>query len=309
MNLFANLVRPFASIMLSTALFSFLAASAALGAGGSGLTIDGTEPKASKGGYPAITEKAMREAKEETERAARAAERGEKTGPVELQAPPEKVNESGTKAPVSSAAGDAASKKAVTAAKSVCVKYDDVGGAGKHPYNFRVIDGKLFAGGNLFGPEKPKNAEAKARQHLEFLKKMGANAIILFNVPAGHGTEYRYIEKACAELGMEFFPCRMNSERVPTKAETEKIMALIENGAYIHCNWGCDRTGSVIAKYLVMKKGYGGEEAFRAVITGGSHSGKRGGLKQTPAYKNLIVYFWPSVAAENPEIAKKYGIK
>jgi len=194
-------------------------------------------------------------------------------------------------------------------AASVCEKYGDCEGAGKYPYNFRIIDKKLFAGGNLFGPAVSKNAPAKVLKYLELLKSLGVKSIILLNVPAGYGSEGKTIEKYCGELGLEFYPCRMNAETVPDAAQTEKIMRLIEGGAYVHCNWGCDRTGSVIAKYLVMKKGYSGADAFHAVISGGSHSGKLGGLKQTPSYKKLLLYFWPNAASEDSKAAAKYGIR
>ena len=192
---------------------------------------------------------------------------------------------------------------------SLCEKYGDCQGFGKYPYNFRSIDNKLFAGGNLFGPAVSKNSPAKVFQYLKLLKSFGVKSVILLNVPAGYSAEGRTIEKYCGELGLEFYPCRMNAETVPDAAQTEKLMRLIDAGAYVHCNWGCDRTGSVIAKYLVEKKGYRGSDAFRAVIGGGSHSGNLGGLKQTPSYKKLLLYFWPGVASEDPKIASKYGIK
>jgi len=194
-------------------------------------------------------------------------------------------------------------------AVSVCEKYSDCKGSGKYPYNFRSIDNKLFAGGNLFGPAVSKNNPAKVLQYLKLLKSFGVNAVILLNVPAGYNAESRTIEKYCGELGLEFYPCRMNAETVPDASQTEKLMRLIDGGAYVHCNWGCDRTGTVIAKYLVERMGYSGIDAFHAVIGGGSHSGKLGGLKQASSYKKLLLYFWPNVASEDPQVASKYGIK
>lgn len=191
---------------------------------------------------------------------------------------------------------------------SACIKFDDVKGSGKYPYNFRVIDNKLFAGGNLFNPVTLKNTPELVKKYLMLLKIIGAKNIIALNVPLNQGRELKIIKEFCAELGINFYPCRMNSETVPNDEQTETIMRLIEEGAYIHCNWGCDRTGAVIAKYLVLHKGYSGEEAFNAVISKGSHSGSLGGLKQTPTYKKLVLYFWPEIAAQNPEAAERYQI-
>jgi hypothetical protein len=191
---------------------------------------------------------------------------------------------------------------------SACIKFDDVKGSGKYPYNFRVIDNKLFAGGNLFNPVTLKNTPERVKKYLMLLKIIGAKNIIALNVPVNQGRELKLIKEFCAGLDINFYACRMNSETVPDGEQTETIMRMIEEGAYIHCNWGCDRTGAVIAKYLVLRKGYSGEEAFNAVISKGSHSGSLGGLKQTPTYKKLVLYFWPEIAAQNPEAAGKYQI-
>ncbi len=191
---------------------------------------------------------------------------------------------------------------------SACIKFDDVKGSGKYPYNFRVIDNKLFAGGNLFNPITLKNTPERVKKYLMLLKIIGAKNIIALNVPVNQGRELKLIKEFCDELNINFYACRMNSETVPDDEQTDALMSMIEEGAYIHCNWGCDRTGAVIAKYLVLRKGYSGEEAFNAVISKGSHSGSLGGLKQTPTYKKLVLYFWPEIAAQNPEAAGRYQI-
>jgi|GEM_PF-883921 len=201
---------------------------------------------------------------------------------------------------------DFAIEKKVVREESVCIKFDDVKGSGKYPYNFRMIDNKLCAGGNLFNPITQGNSAERVKKYILFLKVIGVKHIIALNVPAHKTRELDMISGFCKELEMNLYQCRMNSETVPSEEQTKKIMAMIDEGAYVHCNWGCDRTGTIIAKYLVLKKGYTGEEAFRAVISKGTHSGLMGGLKQTPTYKKLVLYFWPEMESENPEVASKY---
>lgn len=198
---------------------------------------------------------------------------------------------------------------AVAKEKSTCIKFEDVEGGGLYPYNLRIIDEKLFAGGNLFNPLIPKNTEEKVIQFIKLLKSLGAKSIIALNIPLDNTYENDFIKKEAEKEGLVFYMCRMTADKVPEEKETKEIMSLIENGAYIHCNWGADRTGSIIAKYLRLKKGYSGIDAWKAVITGGSHAGKLGGLKQKPEYKKLIIYFWAEVICENKEVCRIYELK
>jgi len=176
------------------------------------------------------------------------------------------------------------------------------------PYNFRSIDGKLFAGGNLFNPQSHLNSLEKVREYLQFLKEQGVTSVICLHIPGENSTEVDTESRLCSEEGLKFVRRRMTSETLPTATETEEILTLIDRGAYVHCMWGADRTGAIIGKYLRLRRGYTGEMAWRAVISGGSHAGAMGGLKQTPEYKNMVLYFWPEVINESPEVCKIYNI-
>lgn len=187
-------------------------------------------------------------------------------------------------------------------AESICKKEDDVWGSGKYPYNFRIIDNKLYAGGSFFNPEHHGNSTEKVRSYIKLLKTMGVTSVIALNSP---GSEE---EKIVKEEGLVFYSCPMNAEKVPNNKETIKIMELIDKKAYVHCEWGADRTGAVIAKYLRLKCGYKGYEAWKAVITGGSHSGIIGGLKKDYSYSKLLLYFWPEVFKESRDVCEIYGL-
>ncbi|MFA6549712.1 MAG: dual specificity protein phosphatase family protein, partial [Candidatus Margulisiibacteriota bacterium] len=103
---------------------------------------------------------------------------------------------------------------------------------------------------------------------------------------------WRY-KRLLRESGLECLPIPLNEQKTPTKAEWEEIKDAMNQPVYIHCKWGADRTGAIIARYLVEERGYTPEEAYKAVITGGTHAGPLGGLKQGKTYDNLVRFFWP----------------
>jgi len=187
-------------------------------------------------------------------------------------------------------------------------KFSDAGGSGAVPYNFRIIDGRLMAGGYLFNPVKKSNEDAKVRDYLRFLKEKGADSVILLHVPLKDTFTDR-LASLCRSENIQLVKMRMNSEQIPDAAQTKKLLQLIASGTYVHCMWGCDRTGAIIARYLRQQHNYTGRQAFEAIIGGGSHAGPLGGFKRTPANLNLLVYFWPEVASEAPEILAEYQKK
>lgn len=190
-------------------------------------------------------------------------------------------------------------------AQSVVKKFEDAGGSGKVPYNFRIIDQTLMAGGYLLNPVKKNNSAEKVREYIRQLRELGARSVILLHVPLKDAFTDQ-LARLCSEEHVDLVKMRMNSQQVPDEKQTAMIMDRIASGAYIHCMWGCDRTGAIIARYLRHKHGFSGRQAFEAIIGGGTHAGPLGGFKKVPGNLNLLQYFWPEVASEAPEILAVY---
>lgn len=199
----------------------------------------------------------------------------------------------------------------IAATGSVCVRAElkCARGSGALPYNFRAIDGRLFAGGTLFNPETGSNDGALVRRYVRDLRARGVKTVITLHVPAGADRNGKILDKICREEGVRWLPRRMTAEQVPDDRQTAEMLAAIDAGAYVHCQWGCDRTGAVIAKYLRARRGWKGIDAWKAVISGGSHAGPIGGFKQKPSYALLVTWFWPEVTEESPEACALYGLK
>ena len=181
----------------------------------------------------------------------------------------------------------------IFAAASVVTKFPakEVSGLGPLPYNYRVIDDHIHVGGHPLNPATNfKNSDEQAAAILTYLRGQGVNVVV--NLENTWSIYWRY-KRLLRESGLECLHIPLNSTKAPTEAEWAEIKEAMKEPVYIHCKWGADRTGAIIARYLVEEKGYTPAQAYQAVITGGSHAGPLGGLKQGKEYYNLIRFFWP----------------
>jgi len=150
-----------------------------------------------------------------------------------------------------------------------------------------------LAGGHPLNPHKFKNTDQQVAAIFKFLKEEGIENIIdLENSSAAQKRYPRLLKQA----GLTRFHLPMSSAKVPTAVEWAKIKELMKKPVYIHCRWGADRTGAIIARYLIEESGYSTVEAWQAVVNGGSHAGLLGGLKKKPDYRNLILFISPNAA-------------
>ena len=163
-----------------------------------------------------------------------------------------------------------------------------VQGTGPLPYNYRIIDKTIHAGGYPLNPANNfGNSDKQTLEILKYLKSQGIKTIIdLENTP---WIQNRY-QTLINQAGLERIHIPMNINKTPTAKEWEEIKAAMKEPVYIHCKWGADRTGAVIGRYLVEEKGYSSEAAWKAVITGGSHAGPLGGLKTGLPYRSMKLF-------------------
>ncbi|MFC1559935.1 hypothetical protein ACFLZ2_03940 [Candidatus Margulisiibacteriota bacterium] len=179
----------------------------------------------------------------------------------------------------------------------------DVYGKGPLPYNYRIIDSNLHAGGHPLSPIGYfRNTDEEALSILSYLKSKGVRTIIDLENTWWIQKRYRRLLK---KAGIKRIHIPMHIRKTPNKKEWAQIKEAMKQPVYIHCKWGADRTGAVIGRYLVEKKEYAPKEAWKAVITGGSHAGPLGGLKTSIFYRKLAIFVWPDSRYEDLSSLKK----
>ena len=167
----------------------------------------------------------------------------------------------------------------IFAADSTVIKFPakDVSGSGPLPYNYRIIDGHIHAGGHPLNPATAfSNSDEQVLSILNYFKSK--NVLTIIDLENSQRIQARY-QRLLKQAGIKRLHIPLNQVKVPNRAEWGKIKEAMKGPVYIHCMWGADRTGMVIARYLVEEKGYTPEQAYQAVITGGSHAGAKGGFK------------------------------
>ena len=179
----------------------------------------------------------------------------------------------------------------------------DVKGGVPLPYNYRIIDENIHAGGHPLNPAKLLlNSDKQVKSILAYLRSKGIKTFVDLENTKWIQGRYKALLKE-AEIKRIHIP--MHSSKVPTEEEWEIIKEAMKNPVYIHCKWGADRTGAIIARYLTEEKNYGPKKAWLAVISGGTHAGPLGGLKKKKDYRNLVLFFWPD-AEEDKDFEEAY---
>lgn len=162
-------------------------------------------------------------------------------------------------------------------------------GTGPYPYNYRIIDGHIHAGGHPLNPTNAfSNTDAQVLSILNYLKSKHVAVIIDFENTKRIQDRYQRLLNQ-AQIKRIHIP--LNDTKLPNKKEWATILNAMKNPVYVHCRWGADRTGMVIGRYLVEEKHYLPKDAYDAVISGGTHAGVYGGLKKY--YKNFrdFIYY------------------
>jgi len=105
--------------------------------------------------------------------------------------------------------------------------------------NFGLISEKLYRGA------QPDESGVKN------LQRLGVKLIINLRMPGDHWDHEAEAARAC---GITFTNVPMKGLSRPTETQVKTVLALIESSpgpVFVHCEHGCDRTGTIIACYRI----------------------------------------------------------
>jgi len=127
---------------------------------------------------------------------------------------------------------------------------------GKDLPNFIMVAPVLFRGGQPSG------------RGLEQLKAMGVKTIISLR----HNRKQVVWEQKQAELlGLTFKRLPMDGLHKPSKSTISEFLKIVQNPAnqpvFIHCEWGLDRTGSLIGIYREEVQKWSAKDAYDEMVS------------------------------------------
>ena len=94
------------------------------------------------------------------------------------------------------------------------------------------------------------------------LKKLGFGIVVNFRDEPSEQTKEQRIAEA---LGMRYVGIGWNARKEPTDAQVAEFLNLIRANPqakiFVHCHWGADRTGVMVATYRIAEEHWTAEQA------------------------------------------------
>lgn len=123
--------------------------------------------------------------------------------------------------------------------------------------NYDKVNASLYRGGqpNTLG--------------IEWLRGAGIKSIINLRMASD---VWPGEQAAAVANGIQYTNIPLHGFSAPTRAQVEAVLSTIERmpkPVYVHCQHGCDRTGTIIACYRIHRDGWTPKAALKEAVTYG----------------------------------------
>ena len=127
--------------------------------------------------------------------------------------------------------------------------------------NFHQVNGNIYRGGQ------------PTSQAWTSLKRLGVKTVIDLCGDGEHSIKAE--RQAVDAAGMHYVSVPMKSIRAPTDETMFKVLSVLQSSdagpVFVHCRWGVDRTGAVIACYRIAHDGWRSQRALEEANSYGMH--------------------------------------
>lgn len=147
--------------------------------------------------------------------------------------------------------------------------------------------GKIIDNVQIVSPSVVRGAQPD-REGLQLLQKAGVKMIVNLryaakSAPAATGSFFLHNRgdddeideerEICTTLGMKFINISLNGYTTPDIADLERFVSLFADKenlpVYVHCLYGKERTGLMLAAYRVKVESWTVEEAYKEMLANG----------------------------------------